>query len=340
MKNSSHPACTTDAPIVGLIADVGGTNVRLAFAHADNSWSGERVYRCEGYSNPTEIVRTFQRDTGVPLPSHIALCVAGPITGDDAAFTNLGWHFSIEAMRRDLGVETLNVVNDFVANALACPRLPSSSLVQIGQGATARTGYPIAAIGPGTGLGTATLVPDNKGGWIPVASEGGHVTLAASNQREWDIICHLRQRSSHVSGESTVCGSGLESLFRAIRDLDGLEPLNLSASEIAARALGERDPCCREALEIMCAMLGTLAGNLALTTGALGGVYVLGGILPRMVDFLQESEFRNRFENKGRLSSWVRDIPTWLVTHPFPAFPGLIGLLPEQKVQPEAIGSV
>lgn len=330
MKDSSHRAYTADAPAIGLIADVGGTNVRLAFAHADNSWSGERVYQCEGYSNPTEILRTFQRDTGLPLPAHIALCIAGPITGDDAAFTNLGWHFSIEEMRRDLGLETLTVVNDFVANALACPRLPSSTLMQIGQG-TARKGYPIAAIGPGTGLGTAILVPNGTGGWIPVASEGGHVTLAASTQREWNIICYLRERSPHVSGESAVCGNGLEALHRAIRDLDQLDPLDLSASEIAALALGGHDPASREALEVMCAMLGTLAGNLALTTGALGGIYILGGILPRMADFLRQSEFRKRFESKGRLSSWVSPIPAWLVTHPFPAFPGLIGLLPDQE---------
>lgn len=330
MKDSSHSAYTTDAPVIGLIADVGGTNVRLAFAHADNSWSGERVYQCEGYSNPTEILRAFQNDTGLPLPDHIALCIAGPITGDDAAFTNLGWHFSIEEMRHDLGIKTLTVVNDFVANALACPRLPASALMQIGQG-TARKNYPIAAIGPGTGLGTATLVPNGTGGWVPVASEGGHVTLAASTQREWDIICYLRERSSHVSGESAVCGNGLEALHNAIRDLDGLDPLDLSASEIAALALSGHDPSSREALEVMCAMLGTLAGNLALTTGALGGVYILGGILPRMADFLRQSEFRKRFENKGRLSSWVSPVPTWLVTHPFPAFPGLIGLLPDQE---------
>lgn len=326
MNASLQPICRSLMPIIGLIVDLGGTNVRLALAHSDGTWSGERVYRCKDYSGIKEVLRTFEQESGLPLPNHIALCFAGPVISDQVLSTNLGWHFSVEETRQDLGVSTLRVVNDFVANALACPTLTPDSLVQIGTG-TPWAGFPIGAIGPGTGLGAALLVPDPQGGWIPVASEGGHVTLAASTQREWDIINHLAD-SGHVSGESVISGQGLESLHRTIRTLEGLDPLERKASDIADCGLSGTDPLCREALDIMCAMLGTLAGNLALTTGSFGGVYILGGILPQMVDFLKASQFRERFESKGRLSSWMKPIPTLLVTHPFPAFPGLIGLLP------------
>ena len=309
MNASVQSACHSLVPVIGLIVDLGGTNVRLALAHSDGTWSGERVYRCKDYSGITDVLRTFEQDSRIVLPNHIALCFAGPVIGDEVSSTNLGWHFSIERTRRALGVATLNVVNDFVANALACPALAPESLVQIGPGAP-RPGFPIAAIGPGTGLGVALLVPDSQGGWIPIASEGGHVTLAASTQREWDIIRHLKSEG-HVSGESVISGQGLESLYRALRTLEGLTPLERAASDIADLGLSNTDPLCREALDVMCAMLGTLAGNLALTTGSLGGVYVLGGILPRMVDFLKNSQFRTRFESKGRLSSWVKPIPTF-----------------------------
>jgi glucokinase len=180
----------------------------------------------------------------------------------------------------------------------------------------------VVVLGPGTGLGVACFVPASPNP-VVIASEGGHATMAATSPREDAIINHLRREFGHVSAERVISGMGIEHLYHAVVALDEVDAPQRSASEITKAALDGNCPISRAALELFCAMLGTIAGNVALTFGARGGVYIAGGIAPRLTDFLARSEFRARFESKGRLETYLASIPTSVITHPSATFLGL-----------------
>ncbi len=310
--------------MVGLIADIGGTNVRFALCAPDGRTHDPITLTCADFDGLAAAVRAYlERARPATPPRRAAMAAACPVDGDVVDLTNSAWRFSIAETRDALGLDSLRVINDFAANALAAPYLGSDDKVRIGGGAP-RPGWPVAAIGPGTGLGVGTAIPVGDD-WIALSGEGGHVTLAAADDRESDLIDGLRRRLGHVSAERLLSGGGLELLYRTIRERDGRPPDPLDAAAIGAAAA--RPGPAAEALETLFAMLGTVAGNLALTTGARGGVCVMGGIVPRHLDRFTGSAFRARFEAKGRFSAYLADIPTWVVTHPHPAFVGLSRLV-------------
>lgn len=322
------PAATTPEPPAGLIADIGGTNVRFALVDATGAWSAERRYRCADFPGPVEAVQAYLADSGLTRAPRLgAFCVACPVLGDEVVLTNSPWRFSIAATEEALGMVDLHVVNDFVANALACPHLTAQDLEPVGGGTAPEGRAPVAALGPGTGLGVALLIPGGHKRWIPVATEGGHVTLPALDDREAAVIADVAREHGHVSAERLISGPGLFLLYTALCRIDGVTPEPLTPAEVSGRALDGSDARCHEALDMLCAMLGTVAGNLALTTGARGGVYVMGGIVPAMLEFFLASRFRTRFEAKGRFQAYLAEVPTWVVTHSYPAFLGLSRLL-------------
>ncbi len=235
--------------------------------------------------------------------------------------TNHPWSFSIREVQAALALQRLVVINDFTALALALPLLQPHQLHAIGAG-QAREGAPKAVLGPGTGLGVSALIPHGSA-FVPLAGEGGHVTLSAANEAEEAVIAHLRQRFGHASAERALSGSGLSNLYLACCAVAGRPPEALEPEQVSALALADADPMCRQAVEMFFAFLGSTAGNLALTLGALGGVYIGGGIVPRLITLLDASPFRSRFEAKGRYASYLRDIPTWVITSEFP--PALLG---------------
>ena len=335
-----------------LIADIGGTNARFALVDVGKGlrpggdtgkglrpWRQERVLPCADYTDLASAIGAYLRllaqdsPTGTPpVIETAAVCVAGPVVGDHLALTNVPWRFSITETEAELGLNRLIVVNDFVANALACPQLGPAEVVAVGGDGgerMARPGFPLAALGPGTGLGVALLVPDPRGGWLPVATEGGHVTLAAETARETAVLDLIGADYGHVSGERVVSGPGLALLYTALRRLDGWEdpgPLP-NPIDITEAAQAASDPHAVEALTLFCGFLGSLAGNVVLTTGALGGLYLLGGIVPQILGVLDTSPFRQRFEAKGRFCTYLHPVPTLAVTHPYPAFVGLGGVV-------------
>ncbi|MEI6985680.1 MAG: glucokinase [Rhodospirillaceae bacterium] len=310
-----------------LIADIGGTDARFGLideAGAERSV----VLRCADYRSLEEVICAAIvgfRDNS--RPRRAALAVAAPVLGDLVALTNLPWTFSIEALRDKLGLVELEVINDFAAVALGVPRLAEHERRQLGAG-TAEPDAPIVVLGPGSGLGVATLVRAPSG-WLALAGEGGHVTMAPANDREDAILTRLRRNFGHVSAEEVLSGPGLVNLYRAVNDLNGSREMEITtaqitAAEITKAALAGRSSVCVEVLELFAAMLGTVAGNAALTLGGRGGVYIAGGILPRLGDFLDRSAFRRRFTDKGgHAAAYLARIPTYLVTHPLPAFLGL-----------------
>lgn len=317
---------SSDTP--GLIADIGGTNARFALAGPDREPRHPLVLPCAEFAGPDEAAAAYLRRVAPGCrPARAAFAVAGPVAGDTVAMTNHVWRFSIEAVRESLGLASLQVVNDFTAVALAVPLLRPEHRVAVGGEGAPMAGTPIGVIGPGTGLGVSALVPREGGGWTTLAAEGGHVTMAPVDEREDAVLSWLRGLYGHVSAERVVSGPGLVNLYSALCELEDVEPEPLGPDQITHRGLKGENPLCAEAVRLFFAMLGTVAGNLALTLGARQGVYIAGGIVPRFVEALKASRFRERFEAKGRFRGYLAPVPTHVVTHPYPAFLGLAGLV-------------
>lgn len=298
-----------------VLGDVGGTNARFAWQASDDAPLRD-IVSIPTADHPTlaAALSEYLRGIGRPVPPWCAIGIANPITGDHVQMTNSHWSFSIEAVRLGLGFERFVVINDFTALALALPGLPRNELRQIGGGA-AIAGAPLALLGAGTGLGVSGLVPGTEPGrWYPLQGEGGHVTLAARNAREAAVLQVLRDGFGHASAERAVSGQGLQALHDALCTLNGTaNDTPLAAAEISRRALASSDPQCVEALALFCTFLGTVAGNLALTLGARGGVFIGGGIVPRLGDAFTNSGFRASFEDKGRFRPYLAAIPVYVI---------------------------
>lgn len=318
-----------------LLADIGGTSVRFALQSGTGAVRDIKVLATGDYPGIVEAAEAYFARVGRPHDlRHAAFDIACAVGGDWVKMTNTPWRFSIEETRRSLDLDRLLVVNDFVAVAHALPHIPADDVLQVGGG----TGAPravLALLGPGTGLGTSGLVPSGDG-WSVLEAEGGHVTMAPATDRESDILTWLRRRYGHVSAERVVSGQGLVNLYAAIAALEGQPAGPLEPADITERWAAGLCPLCHEAVETFCAMLGTLAGNIALTLGARGGVYIAGGIVPRLGDAFITSGFRHAFEKKGRFTGYLAAIPVFVILSKHPAFIGLRWLLdrPPQVLDP------
>jgi glucokinase len=312
-----------------LLGDIGATNARFALVDAAGKIERVRVLAADEYPGLAAAIAAYLAEDGIATPEAAALAVASPVTGDEVTLTNHPWSFSISGLKRQLRMKRLVVINDFTANALAVPRLRPEDRQAVGGGSPVEAA-PVGVLGPGTGLGVSGLVP-TPAGYVPLASEGGHATLAPADARESAVLDRLRRRFDHVSAERALSGQGLVTLYTTLAEIAGLPAAPFTPAQIADRAIGESEPLVREALAMFCAMLGTVAGDLALTLGARGGVYIAGGIVPRLGARFAESAFRQRFEAKGRMRPYVAAIPTYVVTHPIPAFIGLTALLEREE---------
>lgn len=305
-----------------LLADIGGTNARFAMLYAGRTMPSEvAVLPCRDHSSLLDAICGYLAQHTLVAPRWCAIGIATAVTSDWVSMTNHPWAFSIQELKSALALERLVVINDFTALALALPHLRESDLRAIGPGQA----QPMAAkalLGPGTGLGVAGLVVQGSG-YVPVVGEGGHVTLAATNDLEAGVLIKLRQRFGHASAERALSGPGLVNLYVACCELAGRTAALLEARQVSQRALNDEDPQCRQAVDLFFAFLGTTAGNLALTLGALGGVYIGGGVVPRLLALMESSSFRARFEAKGRFANYLADIPTWVIDSDFP--PALVG---------------
>ncbi len=303
-------------PYPHLLADVGGTNVRFGLIlSVGTAIVEEHNFKCSDYAGLHEAIQAYLELTQVK-PRSAGIGIAAPVADDLVSMTTLNWQFSQIELKKQLGLESLVVMNDFTALALSLPVLDSSELDQIG-GKKLSADFPIALIGAGTGLGVSGLIPTHSAGetphWIPLQGEGGHVTLSPFNQREDDILKVLRRRFGHVSAERVLSGPGLCNIYDAINEIDQLPQLVLEPAEIVSNGLQNSCPVCREAIDIFCSVLGTTAADLAITLGARGGLYIGGGIVPRFGAYFSSSPFRARFEQKGRISSYLTGVPVFVI---------------------------
>ena len=311
-----------------LIADIGGTWARFALETAPGQFERTALLRCADHADFHAAVQAYLGSVGPQPVRHAAVAIANPVEGDQVRMTNYHWAFSIEQMRERLGLDTLVVVNDFTALAMALPRLQPSQRRQVGGGAP-RERSVMGVIGAGTGLGVSGLIPAD-GGWVALGTEGGHTSFAPRDEREIGILRYALTEHGHVSFERLLSGPGLALIHRALAHRDGLPVPRLDAPEITRRALEEADARCRETLEVFCLMLGTAASNLAVTQGAFGGIFIGGGIVPRLGAWFDHSPFRARFEDKGRFSSYLKAIPTYVITAEHATLEGAAAILAGQ----------
>jgi glucokinase len=310
-----------------LLADIGATHARFALQTAPGVFRSVRVLKCDDFEGIVPLLRFYLADHADIALHHAALAVANPINGDQVRMTNRDWQFSTDAVRRELGLQTLLIVNDFTALAMALPGLKPEDLMQVGPGSAAANAV-IGVLGPGTGLGVSGVIP-TVDGFVTLGSEGGHVNFAPADEREFAILQFAWKEWPHVSNERLISGPGMEIIYRALAQLRGVQAAPRSSPEIIAGALERHDPLCLEVLECFCGMLGGAAANLAVTLGAFGGIFIGGGIVPRMGEWFADSPFRARFEAKGRFTSYLSDIPTYVITTPNPAFHGVATILSE-----------
>lgn len=310
---------------LSLIADIGGTNARFAVMAADGKISKARTLACADYRDPAHAAQSYLDSLELTQPDQACFAFACPTHDDRIRMTNNGWDFSRARTKEQLGLKRLEIINDFMALALSLPHLTADSLQQIGGIRQVRK-LPIGVVGPGTGLGVSGLIPQN-GGWIPLDSEGGHASLAVSGRRETSLLRYLEGLYGRVSAERVLSGPGLKALHQAVCAVDGTDHEDMAPSEIVTRATQREDAACKEALDTFCALLGGFAGDFSLTLGARGGIYIGGGIVPRLGDVFTRSAFRRRFEDKGRLSCYVAAIPCYVITADYPALTGAAAYL-------------
>jgi glucokinase len=309
-----------------LVGDIGATNARFGLVSPKGKLLHWHSYACEHYPTIDDAVTQYLGErAGLSMPRRAAIAVASPITGDWVTMTNHPWRFSIAALKARFGFERLEVINDFTALALALPRLGPDDRMTVGGGA-AVPGVPLAVLGPGSGLGVSGLVPCGTG-WVALTGEGGHATMAPATDRESAVLDRMRRHFDHVSAERVLSGPGLVNLYSALSEINEVPSRGYTAAQITGLAMRGEDPVCAETTTMFCAMLGTIAGNLALTLGARGGVYIGGGIVPRLGKFFSDSPFRARFQAMGRFEPYLAAIPTHVVTHQLPAFLGCAAVL-------------
>ncbi|MFZ6710174.1 glucokinase [Undibacterium sp. TC9W] len=320
-----------------LLADIGGTNARFALETAERQFEAVSVLACADYPGLPDAIKSYLASDAVRQVQirhearirNAAIAIANPIDGDSVRMTNHHWSFSISAVRAQLDFSSLLVINDFTALAMALPYLDASQLQKIG-GGVEMPGGTIGLIGAGTGLGVSGIIPSGNS-WAALSSEGGHASFAPANREEMRILESLWQQYEHVSAERLLSGKGLELICAAISGK------TMDAADITRRALDGSCADCLRTVEHFCAILGSMAGNVALTLGATGGMYIGGGIVPRLGALFAVSAFRQRFEAKGRLSSFLAQIPTYLITEEYPAFLGVSAMLADHLGKQEKI---
>lgn len=317
----------------GLVADAGGTNVRFALVDLDSGGSDSlrspTKYVSRQYAGIADAARVYlheHAEEGAPAAAVIA--VAGPVSRGAISMTNLGWRFSEQDLSAALGIGRVRLINDFEAIAHAVAVLSANDVREVGavRAPPGEARQTVAIVGPGTGLGVGGFV--KEGGRVtPLVTEGGHSDFAPNDDVEIELLKFLRRRHGHVSAERLLSGPGLVAIYEGLKTLEGSKAKTIDAHAITERALRGADGFCEDALSRFCAMLGSFAGDVALTMGARQGVMLAGGILPAIADFFAASRFRSRFEAKGRFEDYMKAIPTRLIVQEFAGLIGAAALL-------------
>lgn len=303
---------------IGLVGDIGGTNARFALVStvgAKPRLISPQSYLCRDFATAEDAVAAYLADHPAEArPSAAVLAVAGPIIDGEIIFTNADWRISEAGFSTAMQLGSTKLVNDYAALALAAPMLQPEDTELVGPAVAGRADGPIAILGAGTGFGVSALVRDGVREAV-LTTEGGHVSLAPTDELEVEIWRLLRRRFGRVSVERVLSGPGLLNLYEALAAIRGCDVAAATPRDVTCRAQ-QGDAAAIEAMDRFCAVLGGVAGDFALAYGARGGVYLAGGVSRHLMHTLHNGEFRQRFEQKGRFESYLREIPTRVILHP------------------------
>lgn len=296
-----------------LVADIGGTNSRLALYDPNtHELRSLRTYTNRYFARFEDVITAWLEALAEPQPTTCCLAVAAPPFDDRVTMINIDWSFSLGELAQRYGFLQLRCINDFEANAFALPHLGASELATIHAGKLTQGGK-LATVGPGTGLGGATLYWA-AGTACANASEPGHMGLTPATELELALFRHLLPQSGEVYAEFLVSGPGLQRLYQALGAIQGCAAPPLSPVEISARAQRRECELCSLTLNTFCGLLGSICGDFVLANGAYGGLYLAGGFLPRMIDFLKASSFVQRFQDKGKMRPHLQAVPVYVIT--------------------------
>lgn len=308
-----------------LVADIGGTNVRFAMASIDDEngikLEDIKVYSTENWLYLEDAVADYLVQVG-RKPSRAAIAFAGPVNSDEVSMTNGTWQFNQSELAPYLKMEEVKVLNDYCANACSLPLLKNDQLLKIGGGEIEEGGNKIV-LGPGTGIGVGALVSVGDK-WKAIASEGGHIGFSPSGDLEKEICAIIAEEYTRVSIEEVVSGRGMSNIYYALGLINGTKNLRLDPAEINELATKKRDADSIQTLKIFSNMLGCYASDMAGTFNATGGVYLAGGVIPRIKEFFLDSDFREKFEENEKLP-FVKNIQTNLILEEYPALVGAAG---------------
>lgn len=304
-----------------MVADVGGTNTRIAlFDPRTQQFNALATYQNRDFNRFEDVIERWLQGLDGPAPAYGCIAIAAPPGADRIAMVNIDWSFSCRDLAAQFDFQRLGWINDFEGNAHALPHLGEADREALYLGRDGSAGK-LATVGPGTGLGGATL---EWAGGQPHACpcEPGHMSLSPATRLELELFSHLLQQQGDIYAELLVSGPGLKRLYHALGEVNGQTTEELKPAEVSSRALAGDDALCQQALETFCALLGSICGDFVLATGAYGGLYLAGGIVPRMIPFLQASSFHQRFRDKGAMQEHLQAVPVYAITTPQP---GLIG---------------
>ncbi len=312
-----------------FVADVGGTNIRLARVTADGL-TDIKKFICRDYASIDLVIQTYFDELPDYKFSSGCIAIACPVTGDHVAMTNHSWAFSQRALRSQLKLDALYTINDFTAVAHSLPVLQDDQVIQIGEGTAIEHGN-IAVFGPGTGLGVEHITMTDSG-WQTLDGEGGHVDFAPIDETDIIIWRHLQKMHGRASAEEVMSGRGIVNIYRALSAHRNKPTLYDNPADITKMALSGECDTCEATLTQFCRIMGTFAGNLALNMATTGGIFIGGGIANRFTDFIQKSDFRARFEAKGIMKHYVKGIPTYLIAEPDHGLLGAAAYLQQNTV--------
>lgn len=310
---------------IALLMDIGGTNIRMGLSELTDKLQMPtqiQTMSVRDFANLTPAIESYLSDKPSIQVNQLSISIASPVFDNTIKLTNHNWIIDVKELAENFKLKRVKVINDFTALALSIPFLSSSDLRKVGDG-EAQIDASIALIGPGTGLGVSGL---HKicGDWSPIEGEGGHITVGARDSRELLLFDVIRSKYGHVSGERLLSGSGIEDVYQTLCLLDGKTPeSDLKAPDISGYWKTQSCEISIETMELFCSWLGVVAGNLALTLGAQGGVYIGGGIVPKLGEDFINSSFRESFDNHGRFSKYLSSIPVYIIQAENPALLGV-----------------
>jgi len=312
---------------LALVGDIGGTNSRFGLVEPGTTRVAEvAVQKNDNFASLEDSIAAYVKAKGVSGLAGAAIAVAGPVEGEVVHLTNRNWSFTRESLRKAADARAFRLLNDFEALALALPHLDGEDVVQIGGELPQKPAVKIV-LGPGTGLGMATLAPLPGGGWMALPGEVGHITLPVVTQEEFDWRERMSKPGMLFESEDAITGGGLLRMYRAATANPTLE----TPEAVLQAALAGTDAAAVKTLDQFIAWLARVAGDAAMTMQAKGGVYLAGGIAPSIVNKLKSGPFRSIFEEKGRLAFVMRPIPVYVIVDKFPAFKGCAAAIADMR---------